>query len=45
MAHSILKETGVWQLPYNGLGVRDEESTYGIDKAIYGINVEIRELS
>ena len=45
MVHSVLKETGVWQLPYNGLGVCDEESTYGIDKGIFGINLEIRELS
>ena len=45
MAHSVLKETGVRQLLYKGLGVCIEESMYGIDKGIYGINVEIRELS
>ena len=43
--HSVLKETGVQQLLYKGLGVRIEESTYEINKGIYEINVEIRELS
>ena len=45
MVHSVVKETGVQQLPYKGLGVCVEESMYGIDKGIYEINVKIRELS
>ena len=44
MVHSVLKETGVRKLLYKGLGVCVEESTYEIDKGIYGINAEIREL-